>query len=609
MIDVARHVDDLARWNLLRLDESTGEVSVWSAVAAAAGEHYRDELEPLQRLLAVRLQQQARSCAALDSLPARLAASSIWSDPSLWISSYAWRRHIVDARAIISEADAFLAAGAEPAVIERLQSIRALAYLEAGEPRQDDRAKRKETYRAGVALAESPRDAEGSLGTLYLSVSVQARTARARGDWRTERAMWQRLFGFGRESPPPIAMIGIYAEAAIGAWVSADDEFFEHCIEEINASGTSPLARACQQFARAAAGHDPDESVWQGWPRIRARSYLVRAGACTDRDAALAWLMRALHEADRSGSAIGRILSRIAIAQVTQEVELRDRMLLQAQEVVSDFDSEPAKHAVSILRHGENLKPGTVFEAFVQRFRRIGIRSSATTELRLLSCEVLRNGNRVGVSDRVLEILVLLGASNQPMDKIALSEAFRPDDDPETISNAIKMTVRRARLKLQDQRVIESTAMGYRLGEHVLVDLHELERSLKGLSNTLDQAQRQELMSWIRKLREPRPHRLLSAEWFAPIERRLQHLRSTASGLLASDYLSSGNFTDALQLAHWMILDDPLDEPAREIAIRAHVGLGERSAAARVLQEYAAVLNEEDSGQPSAHLAALLHPA
>jgi DNA-binding SARP family transcriptional activator len=70
-----------------------------------------------------------------------------------------------------------------------------------------------------------------------------------------------------------------------------------------------------------------------------------------------------------------------------------------------------------------------------------------------------------------------------------------------------------------------------------------------------------------------------------------------------------GNFTDALQLAHWMILDDALDEPAREIAIRAHVGLGERSAAVRVLQEYATVLNEEDSGQPSAHLAALLHPA
>jgi len=75
---------------------------------------------------------------------------------------------------------------------------------------------------------------------------------------------------------------------------------------------------------------------------------------------------------------------------------------------------------------------------------------------------------------------------------------------------------------------------------------------------------------------------------------------------LATDALGRSGPQDALALAHEMIAYDPCDEPAREIAIRAYLQLGDRAAALRHFRQYRDTLQSELQCEPSSSLLELV---
>jgi SARP family transcriptional regulator, regulator of embCAB operon len=88
--------------------------------------------------------------------------------------------------------------------------------------------------------------------------------------------------------------------------------------------------------------------------------------------------------------------------------------------------------------------------------------------------------------------------------------------------------------------------------------------------------------------------------------RRVSDLRTAIAHRLADDALVGGDPDAALAYAVDVIANDPCDEPAREIAIRAHLANGDRAEALRNYRQYRDVLRIELQVEPSAGLAALL---
>jgi DNA-binding SARP family transcriptional activator len=149
---------------------------------------------------------------------------------------------------------------------------------------------------------------------------------------------------------------------------------------------------------------------------------------------------------------------------------------------------------------------------------------------------------------------------------------------------------------------------GYRLHEHVRVDVREIEQWVGSLSErrTLRDHEREVVKTLYRRLRDVTLPESESWEWLAPLILRASDMCRTVAERLASSALSAGRFDEALAFARELIEDDPCDETARGIAMRAHLGLGNRSAALREYRNYRDVLRRELDAEPSAEIARLL---
>jgi len=75
---------------------------------------------------------------------------------------------------------------------------------------------------------------------------------------------------------------------------------------------------------------------------------------------------------------------------------------------------------------------------------------------------------------------------------------------------------------------------------------------------------------------------------------------------LAHDALRHDHFERAIELAEDLSRDDALDESAPDIAIRAYLQAGNRTAAILEYRRYASVLRREADASPSAELRQLI---
>ena len=99
---------------------------------------------------------------------------------------------------------------------------------------------------------------------------------------------------------------------------------------------------------------------------------------------------------------------------------------------------------------------------------------------------------------------------------------------------------------------------------------------------------------------------MLEWPWFDDVERRLRDLGHDLTLVLARDALRQERYERAIDLALELVREDPLDEVAAEVAIRAFLLAGNRTAAVLEYRRYASTLRREADIRPSDDLRALV---
>lgn len=233
---------------------------------------------------------------------------------------------------------------------------------------------------------------------------------------------------------------------------------------------------------------------------------------------------------------------------------------------------------------------------------------TSSTRVCVLDGRVLSASEPLALRGRELELVVLLGLERRPLTREAIVSRLWPDVAADEANAALRTAVYRLRKQLRDPAAVASTAAGYRLAETIPVDLLEAEQFVAGARRlgALSDRERARLSALLERLSAGLPTVYARWDWFAPYEQRTRDLLHDAGIALAEDDLRRGDTDAALARAETLLRADALDEPANEIAIRAHVASGRKSEALRRYRRYRDALRREYGVAPDAELSRLL---
>jgi DNA-binding SARP family transcriptional activator len=210
---------------------------------------------------------------------------------------------------------------------------------------------------------------------------------------------------------------------------------------------------------------------------------------------------------------------------------------------------------------------------------------------------------RIALSPSETACVIALALSGSSALRELLAERLYPDADPANAANALKVVVHRVRRRMDRADVIRYVCGRYSLAPWVHVDLPlEMPACRYEARQPLPHAERVRLESLRERLAAGRPEFALCWEWFDDTERRLRDLEREVSIALARDALWSGRYTTAIELAHELLRDDPLEESAADVILRSFVEGGDRMQAAAFYRRYDALVMRETGSPPSDEL-------
>ncbi len=269
-------------------------------------------------------------------------------------------------------------------------------------------------------------------------------------------------------------------------------------------------------------------------------------------------------------------------------------MLLQDALVIAEEASDPW-----LLQHLSDAR----------RSMRRWSEQNRTIQVDLLAGRVTVHGQRVPLSKAEFALVAALSLSERGVAREVLAEDLYPNVDPARAANATKVYVHRVRRRVGSREVIRCDDGRYVLGNAVDVEVFRLEAEVRRLqreggAHSAEVRERLERLQ--RRLSDGRPQFMLEWVWFEETERRLCELTRNVTLLLANDALRSGDHERAIALAYDLAHDDPLDEAAPELAIRACLSTGNRAAAMLEYRRYDGIVKREIGAAPSQHLRALV---
>lgn len=538
--------------------------------------------------------------------------------PKLWHALLAARRFAVHPDALAEEAGRVAVhAPREDSWGEALAADAALSLLDTGDV-DGARAAIKNVEGAHSAIVRATmatmRGAFGEAARIMETlpsrltplwqarrVMLLAERARAYGHWEVECERTEDLIAQTARTVPPLHVAAL-ASALTGAWLAADEDAYRRTLARFDAAFAQTPVAALAEFA--VANHGGTISGAAFVPLWSARALLVAVTKAQHPENAVAYARQALEAAERSRDLMTRILARVALAE--KHPGSRRAYLAQARELASECDVPAYTDSLRAL-----IETGDVRGAlapFVTLLRA----SSGTApgdarvplEIRLASGQVRRGESEVAVSTGGLGLLAALAVDARPVATETLCDRLWPDTPYDQAYKALKMCVHRTRTQLGDATAIETEGRGaYRLADHVAVDTRFLPRVLEGIARKQLPAHIEQRLGQIfHQLTLPRPTAFASWEWFRPTETLIQQAVHAVGLHFGTRLLGNGDLPGALAAAHELIATDPLDEAARELAIRAHIAADDRSAALSEFRRYQEVLAEELGVQPSPSL-------
>lgn len=452
-----------------------------------------------------------------------------------------------------------------------------------------------------LALASiQTMDVLGSGSLLTLGADI----ARVRGERAAERQLIERAIERARGSGLSNFLAFDLAEAVLGAWIAGEDSHCAKYAAELDSIVERDSVRGFAYFAAVARGRSAEPTATDHGKYICA-GRLVATAAAVDTSDANRLARAAMQAANATNIPYMQTLAALAVllTDASAAHEYGPLALEHAMRVQS-----PPLHAAVRAAIARQTECG-ILTPFVARLTRQRLMAPALLDIAVTTGSVMVDGKARTLSGRELELLIALALRRETVSRGRLCHMLWPDLEENPARNALSVCLHRLRLHLGNEDCIVRDGEGYRLADDARVDLWDLERSVGSvLARTgLHDGDRAVLRTAYDRLCAERPARMSRWEWFAPTERRLNELRLEVSSRLATDALERQDYAAALAYAASMIAYDPFDEPAREIAIRAHLLAGDRAAALRLFRQYRETLLEELECEPSPALTALLN--
>ncbi len=433
-------------------------------------------------------------------------------------------------------------------------------------------------------------------------LALGADIARVRGEWSLERQFLARARERAANSALPNFMAFDAAEALIAAWFAGDRSAFNELAAELETAvvrnGVAGFAYLAG-IARGRSVHPSEVDI----PKFVVFGHLIALSRSRDEEERARLAHAALERANGIHMPFVGALAAIAVALC--DPGSFETACAAAKEAAGRCDAPAFVHAVNAFANEhENVGMLTNFIAQITRDRS----EAAPLALEILAGRVRVDGTVARLSGREFELLTAIAQRREPTMRSRLAGMLWPDLDEFGARNALSVCLHRLRAHLGREDAIERDADGYRLHVDAFVDVWEIERAAAVLRTRerMRESERAALDRAWERLREERYASLERWEWFEPVVRRMTELRTAIAHRLAEDALESGDPDVALAYAIDVIAYDPCDEPAREIAIRAHLANGDRAAALRSYRQYRDVLRSELQVEPSATLASLL---
>ncbi|HEY7995128.1 MAG TPA: BTAD domain-containing putative transcriptional regulator [Candidatus Eremiobacteraceae bacterium] len=492
----------------------------------------------------------------------------------------------------------------------------AYAVCESGEP---ERALRMLDNRKGGlasavrALIEGKRGNTRACETLALQAAMDADASsvaeriallarvqyvdRLSGRWTESRLLAERI---GVDLGPWSTLSLV--EQLVTSWTAGDatcQALARRLIEELSGPGRDALAH----LAENADGGTRSPTA-TSYPKYAAYSWLMRA--CNEIDDADA--IRCAERAVES-AAIAREPNLQVIALVgLSELDAERRFTHLGNAVAISRETEADALTASIMSLVADDIDAGMLAPVIARIRGRRASGSPTITVEVASGTVRRGREPVALSEGETALAIALARSPRPSTSSELVEMLWPDLDEANGARALQTCVYRLRAKIGDPNAVESLAQGYRLRRGTSVDVWEADRLLAELPASAfpDEFQRARLEGVIRRLGSARRMSSFTWDWYGEVERRVAELLRLARQRLADDALKRGRPQRALEIAREMIAADEFDESARELAIRAHLLIGDVAEGRREFRRYRDLLLRELSTEPAASLAALL---
>jgi len=442
---------------------------------------------------------------------------------------------------------------------------------------------------------------DAAAACLYLCLAADI--ARVRGERAIEMQFLERASERATLSGMENILALVQAETVFGAWFAGDMAGFnkaggvlEAICRRAGVTGFDSVVAASRGRRIEPSRGDVARSVIYG--------RLVSLGTMRDTSERLRLAESAFSLAARVGQPFLEVLAAIALGTCD---DLRfGECLAAARQAAARCESPRLIEAVAAI--AERRSDLGMLAAFVANLERGRTDAPAPIAVDVSVGRVRVDGAPVALSGRELELVLALAVRREATSRSRLASMLWPDLDPDAARNALSVCLHRLRAHLGRSDAIVRESEGYRLHDDAAVDLWEIERSAARLRSRerLHEPDRIALERTWTRLREERPERMEQWEWFESTRRRLSALRVEIAHRLGLEALERGDTAGALNFAYDAIACDGCDEAAYEIAIRAHVKAGDRSAALRAFRTCRDTLLAELACEPSETLAALV---
>ncbi len=438
-------------------------------------------------------------------------------------------------------------------------------------------------------------------------VQIEALVLRYRGKRAAERSRLDAAIALAAQARSALGTALALEEAAFAAWFAGEDARYGDYVHRLEASVTWASAPGTEVFRAATRGDFTALRLSTGieHPKIRFYAALIACTLCgaVEREE---MARRALEAATESGEPMSAAIACIACAAAA--AKRSGNFVRQGRRFAAQVDSVALRAAIDAYAKG--TRRCGILTSLVGRFRDKGKRNAPLApkwQMSLLQCAVELNREPFRVSGRELELLAYLAVRKRACRTEEIAEALWPETSRDDCA-AVRVYVNRVRKRLGDADAIVADSGGYRLGPDIVVDLDLIERNVirsRGPS-PLQPDGRTRLRNRLKQLDGGRS--LMSArwEWFAPVNVRIDDLMRETATALARDALETGDIASALAVAGRVVERDPLDEPARELVIRAHLAAGDRASALREFRIYRDTLAAELNARPSRALESLV---